>query len=123
MSPPLSVGAAPLDAETLATLRAEIDKRGMSADRLRKRLVPSVSGATFWRAMRGQKVSKPVQDACVAMARTIRDQGHSRPVALSLEHGVVQPVDSKLFSLQDAEDALEIERAHTYDFDPDPEAA
>jgi hypothetical protein len=97
VSPPLSHGAAPLDSETLATLQAEIAKRGMSTDRLRKRLVPPVSGATFWRAIHGQKVSAPVQRACADMARTIREQGHSRVATVMPEV--------------------------TYDWDPDPEAA
>lgn len=127
MSSPLARESAPLDAATLATLQAEIAKPRMTADKLRKRLVPPVSGATFWRALHGQKVSKPVQDACVAMARTIQADPDKpvvfKPVALSREHGVVQPVDSKVFSLQDAEDAIDFERAHTYDWDPDPEVA
>lgn len=117
MSPPLSHGAAPLDPETLATLQQEIAKRGMNADRLRKRLVPAVSGATFWRAIHGQKVSAPVQRACADMARTIRESGHSRPVSISLEQGHVQPLNTKVFTLEGAEDCV------PYDFDPDPEAA
>lgn len=68
----LSIGAAVLDAQTLATLKAEIEKPGMSADSLRKRLVPAVSGATFHRALRGLKVSIPVQTACSEMARSLR---------------------------------------------------
>lgn len=120
MSPPLSRGSAPLDVATIAALKAEIAKPGMNADKLRQRLVPAPSGATFWRALHGQKVSKPVQAACADMARELR--GYASPVRVA-EHGIVQPVDSKVFSLRDAVDCIDSERAHTYDFDPDPEAA
>lgn len=73
MSPPSSIGSAPLDAATIETLKLEIAKPGMTADKLRVRLVPAVSGATFHRALHGQKVSKPVQTACDVMARSLRD--------------------------------------------------
>jgi len=119
MSPPLAQGSAPLEAHVIETLKLEIAKRGMNADRLRKRLSPPVSGATFWRAMHGQKVSKPVQDACAAMARTIREQGHSR-----LESGHTQVLNSKAYTLSAAEDIETLPDEYvTYDFDPDPEAA
>jgi hypothetical protein len=72
VSPPLSKDSAPLDAETIAALKLEIAKPRMSADKLRKRLEPPVSGATFWRALHGQKVSKPVQAACDAFVRELR---------------------------------------------------
>jgi hypothetical protein len=73
VSPPSSIGSAPLEAATIETLKAEIAKPGMNAEKLRKRLVPAVSGGTFWRALHGQKVSKPVQTACDHMARSLRD--------------------------------------------------
>lgn len=121
MSPPLSAGSAPLDHDTIEALKLEIAKPRMSADKLRKRLVPPVSGATFWRALHGQKVSKPVQDACIAMARTIRADPDKpvvfKPVAVSRAHGVVQPIDAVLFSLRDPD------FDPAYDFDPDPEVA
>jgi hypothetical protein len=69
--PPLSKGSAPLDAETIVVLKAEIAKPGNTAEQLRRRAVPPVSGATFWRALRGKKVSKPVQAACSDLVRDI----------------------------------------------------
>jgi hypothetical protein len=83
VSPPLSKGSAPLDAETIAVLKAEIARKGMSADKLRARLVPPPSGATFWRALHGEKVSKPVQAACVDMAKTLRN--YQRPVEVAYD--------------------------------------
>jgi len=126
MSPPLSQGSAPLDADVIATLKEEIAKPHMNADRLRKRLSPPVSGATFWRALHGHKVSLRAQAACGDMARTIREQGHSKPPLPPFPY--IQPtsltynermarMDSIRAQLAGAEDAV------PYDFDPDPEVA
>jgi len=73
LGPPSSIGAAPLPAEVIAVLKAEMAKPGMSGDKLRKRIVPPPAGATFWRAVNGEKVSKPVQAACAEYARSARD--------------------------------------------------
>lgn len=123
MSSPLSKDAAPLDPETIDALKLEIAKPRMNADKMRKRLVPPVSGATFWRALHGQKVSKPVQDACVAMARTIRADP-DKPVVFKPKqpcadcfHGVsaTLPCFKHTGSFEPVGPA--------YDFDPDPEVA
>lgn len=81
MSPPLSIGSAPLAPETIAALKVEISRKGMTADRLRRKLVPSVSSATFWRALHGQRVSKPVQAACAAMVTELRGYDHDPEAA------------------------------------------
>jgi hypothetical protein len=125
VSPPTAIGSAPLDPETIAALKLEIAKPRMSADKLRKRLVPPVSGATFWRALHGQKVSKPVQDACVAMARTIRADP-DKPVVFKPPF----PVMAQKARIERAMDGKVIygesfypTDGAPYDFDPDPEVA
>lgn len=109
---PLAIGAAALDPETIATLKLEIAKPGMTADKLRRRLVPPASGATFWRALHGQKVSKPVQDTCVEYARSIRRDN----TCACNECGFVW--EQATIPTQCPNCGFK-----AYDFDPDPEAA
>jgi len=59
LGPPSSYGAAPIPVEVRWAINRELSKPGVTAEKLRVRLVPPVGKSTFWRAMRGEKVSKP----------------------------------------------------------------
>jgi len=65
LGPPLSRGAAPLEADVLAELRAECDATSQAeVGRL-----TGVSPSVISRALRGERVSKPAQDALIARTR------------------------------------------------------
>lgn len=87
------IDSAPLDAATLEALKAEIAKPRVSADSLRKRLDPYVSGATFWRALHGGKVTLRVRESCDAMARALRERSSS-----ALKPGCVYTPDGRAMS-------------------------
>jgi hypothetical protein len=74
IGPPSSRGAAPLDPEALAFLRALLERKSFSGELLRKRLVPPCSGASFSRAIRGLNVSVPVQTAIAELVTQLRSE-------------------------------------------------
>lgn len=65
IGPPSSRGAAALEADVIAELRAECDSTSQAAVSRVAGVSPSVIG----RALRGEKVSKAAQDALIARTR------------------------------------------------------
>lgn len=67
-----------LDADVIAVLVAEKAKPGMKWKTLRLRLTCNTSATGFYRAVRGEKVSVPMQKACNELAQLLRN--YQRPV-------------------------------------------
>jgi hypothetical protein len=65
LGPPLSRGAAPLDSDVIAELRAECDATSQAEVGRQAGVSPSVIS----RALRSEKISKPAQDALIARTR------------------------------------------------------
>lgn len=74
LGPPSSRGAAPLAPEDIAFLRALLERKSYSGEKVRKRMASPCSAAVFSRAKRGEKVSVPVQTALTELIKQLRSE-------------------------------------------------
>ncbi len=74
LGPPSSRGAAPLAPDDLAFLRALLERKSYSGEKLLPRVVPPCSRTSFSRAKRGEKVSLPVHAAMTELIKQLRSE-------------------------------------------------